>query len=83
MGDILSKRKIVSHIKLFDKYWYTLYSINFVISIHWWDQYTIVGYKNQLIYVHKLLKGSIFISDSGNFKVPKHKYFNKRHKNSY
>ena len=34
------------------------------------------------MYVHKLLKGSVFIADSAKFKVPKDKYFNKRHKNS-
>ena len=38
--------------------------------------------RNQLIYVHKLLKGSIFIADSAKFKVPNDKYFDKRHKNS-
>ena len=37
----------------------------------------------QLIYVHKLPKECIFIADSAKFKVPKDKYFNKRHKNSY
>ena len=31
----------------------------------------------------KLLKGTIFIADSANFKVPKDKYLNKGHKNSY
>ena len=36
----------------------------------------------QLIYVHKLPKGSIFIADSAKYKVPKDKYFNERHKNS-
>ena len=36
----------------------------------------------QLIYVYKLLKICIFIVDSAQFKVPKDKYFNKRHKNS-
>ena len=35
------------------------------------------------MYVHKLLKGSVFIADSAKFKVAKDKYFNKRHKNSY
>ena len=38
--------------------------------------------RNQLIYVHKLLKGSIFIADSAKFKVPKNKYFDKRNRNS-
>ena len=36
----------------------------------------------QLIYVYKLLKICISIADAAKFKVPKDKYFNKRHKNS-
>ena len=45
--------------------------------------YDRLKYKYQLIFVHKLPIGSIFIADSAQIKVLKDKYFNKRHKNSY